>query len=507
MARALRIILSLMAVRGRTIGIAVAALAIGLVIAGYIATHAIVSTGLLRKWVNGSPQELFLDYDEASAWVPGVIRIRGLTMRGSDPNVQWHFRMERATISISLLDLLRKEFHATRVRAEGLVFRLREKVAKKEYSEAHQKRVPPIPGFSDPPWKTAEESPTKKKGHPWAVRIENLLADPTPDLWIEIYRFRGHARVTGGFDLRPHVQASIGPAAVEFLRGRFELAPGQAILSAASGRGDCVFERFDPNAVRGQEIWRKISGNIRVEGRAEDLRFLNHFLRRTREPRLEGGGGKARFAVSIDHGIGKGGGDFQFSRVSFRYPEGVVAGRAAGRLTIPRWDLERSDMEISGSRVELTGVSTQGTRHDERDWWGRFDIVSGRLRGGLSAQTSASCRDARPLYTLFGAKLPGWAEGILKLEGLTARARVRLARELVDVENLDASGGKFHIAGRYREKKDDRRGAFLVETGILAVGVSIDGTASHVKLLGARKWFEEETSFQARSTSTTTAVP
>jgi hypothetical protein len=125
----------------------------------------------------------------------------------------------------------------------------------------------------------------------------------------------------------------------------------------------------------------------------------------------------------------------------------------------------------------------------------------------LTAQTSAACRDARPLYTLFGAKLPGWAEGILKLEGVTAKARLRLAHELVDVRDLEASGGKFHIAGRYREQKDDRRGAFLVETGILAVGVAIEGPKSHVKLLGARKWFEDEAAAYARSTSTTTAVP
>jgi hypothetical protein len=118
-----------------------------------------------------------------------------------------------------------------------------------------------------------------------------------------------------------------------------------------------------------------------------------------------------------------------------------------------------------------------------------------------------SCRDARPLYTLFGAKLPGWAEGILKLEGLKATGRVRLGNRLLDMEDLEASGGKFHIAGRYRQKGEDRRGAFLVETGILAVGIAIDGPSSKVKLFGAKNWFARETGGQARSTSTTTAVP
>jgi hypothetical protein len=131
----------------------------GIAVAGCLAVHSIVSTHLLRGWVNGKPEELLLAYDGASSWVPGVIRIRGLTMRGSDTNVQWFFRMEKATISISLLDLFRKRFHATRVRAEGLSFHLREKEKKSEMSAAHLALLPPIPGFSDPPLATAEEEP------------------------------------------------------------------------------------------------------------------------------------------------------------------------------------------------------------------------------------------------------------------------------------------------------------------------------------------------------------
>jgi hypothetical protein len=474
---------------------------IGIAAAGCLAVHSIVSTRVLRGWVNGKPEELLLAYDGASSWVPGVIRIRGLTMRGSDPNVQWFFRMEKATISISLLDLFRKRFHATRVRAEGLVFRLREKEKKSETSAAHAALLPPITGFSDPPLQTAGAEPppvprTALKRY-WTVQVDDLVADPAPDIWMEIYRFRGRARVTGGFTLHPHHRARIGPAAVEFLSGSFLLGRDKPMLSSASGRGDCDIEAFDPETVRGQEVWRKISGNIRVGGRLEDIRFLNHYLRHSPDPRLSGGGGTAHGDIRFDHGIGRGGADFELARADFRYSNGTVRGRASGRLRVPRWDVEHDDMEISGSHAALSNVVTAGTAHDERAWWGRFDIASGRIHDGLSARTAVSCRDARPLYTLFGAKLPGWAEGILKLEGVKATARVRLAGKLIDMEDLDANGGKFHIAGRYREKGDDRRGAFLVETGILAVGVAINGPSSSIKLLGARKWFQKETGGKA----------
>ena len=471
--------------------------AIAIAVVSCAAIHVVVSTHLLRKWVNRDPEELLLDYDTASSWIPGEIRIRGLRMRGSDPNVQWFFRMEKATLSISLLDLLHKQFHATRVRAEGLVFRLREKQRKNELSAAHVARLPSIPGFSDPPLSSPVKEPPplskREKRRFWSVRVENLVADPTPDIWIEIYRFRGRARVTGGFTLRPHVRASVGPAAVEFLSGDFLLAPSEPMLSAASGRSDCLIDPYAPDEVRGQEIWRRISGSIRTQGRIEDLRCLNHYLRDSPEPRLSGGGGRGRFAVRFDHGLGRGEADFEVGRVVARYSDGTLEGRASGRLMIPRWDVERDDMDISGSRVELADIKTTGTRHEERDWWGRFDIVSGRLHDGFSARTSVACRDARPLYTLVAAKLPGWAEGILKLEGMKGSARVRFASRLIEVEDLEATGGKFQVKGRYRQKREQRRGAFLVQTGPLAVGIAVDGSTSRLRLLGARKWFEQQT--------------
>jgi hypothetical protein len=484
------------AIPTRKFWVLLAAVVLVLAAAGTLAVHVIVSTRLLRGWVNGKPEHLLLGYDGASAWIPGTIRIRGLTMRGSDPNVQWYFRMEKATISISLVDLFQKRFHATRVRAEGLTFYLREKERKGQSSASHAALLPPIPGFSDPPLATAdEESPpvsgTVLKKY-WTVAVEDLAADPAPDIWVEIYRFRGHARLTGGFTLRPHARVKIGPAAVEFLSGGFTLGPDQPLLSSAAGRSDCDIDAFDPEAVKGNEVWSRISGNIRLDGRLDDIRFLNHFISPAPEPRLSGGGGRAHFDLRFDHGKARGGSDFELARVAARYPKGTLRGRASGRWKVPAWDVEHNNMEISGSRIALANIITSGTAHDERDWWGRFDISSGRIHNGLAAQTAVACRDARPLYTLIGTPLPGWAEGILKLEGVEATASVRLAHDLIDMENLEANGGKFHIAGRYRQKGADRSGAFLVESGGLAVGVAIHGPSSSIKLLGAKKWFADQ---------------
>jgi hypothetical protein len=476
----------------------VIALALGvilLVFAAFAAVHLLVSGPQLRRWVNSDPEELLLDYELGSSWMPGIIRLRGLTMRGSDENVQWWFRMDEAKISVSLLDLLRKRFHATSVTARGLVFRLREKEERKELSAAHLERVPKIPGFSDPPLKTVDRTPpppAAARRRYWTVLVENLDADPAPEIWIELYRFAGHGRVTGSFSIRPHVEAWIGPAAVKFSSGAVTLGPKEPLLSSISGLGTCVIEAYDPERVRGAHVWPRISGRIQMEGGLTDLAFVNYFLRDSKEPRLAGGAGHARADIVFDHGIGRGQGRFETRDVVARYSKGTCAGQAGGRLAVTRWDMERDVLDISGSHIDLTEIATTATAHDERAWWGHFQFPSGQLHGGLTARAVVDARDARPLYTLFRANLPGWAQGILRLDGIHATARIRLGSDLVEVRELEAQGGHFHIAGECEQRKNRERGAFLVETGALALGLELEAGASRLHLLGARKWFEQE---------------
>lgn len=465
-----------------------------LVFASFATIHLLVSGPQLRRWVNTDPEELLLDYEAGSSWVPGIIRLRGLTIRGSDENVQWWFRMDEARISISLFDLLRRRFHATSVSARGLVFRLREKQEKRELSPAQQARVPQIPGFSDPPLKTVDRKPpppTAGQKRYWTVHMEGLVADPAPEIWIELYRFAGHGRVSGSFSIRPHVQAWVGPAAVKFVSGSVTLGEREPLLSSVSGLGTCVIEGYDPERVRGPHVWPRISGRIQMEGGLTDLGFVNYFLRDSKEPKLTGGAGRAQADIVFDHGIGRGEGRFETRDVIARYSKGTLAGQAGGRLAVTRWDMEKDILDMTGSHIDLTRISTSATAHDERDWWGHFQFPSGQLHDGLTANTIVEARDARPLYTLFRADLPGWAAGILKLEGIRSSARVRLAGDQIAIRELEADGGGFHIAGEYEVTRNQERGDFLLETGPLALGLEIQSSVKHLRLLGARRWFQE----------------
>jgi len=95
--------------RGRT-GIRLAAGIAGgvlLVLAGAIVAVPpyLLRSRRLLSIVNEDPDKLRIEYSGARSPWPGRIAVDGLEVRGSDPNVQWWFRMEHAEIRYSLVDL------------------------------------------------------------------------------------------------------------------------------------------------------------------------------------------------------------------------------------------------------------------------------------------------------------------------------------------------------------------------------------------------------------------
>ena len=181
-----------------------------------------------------------------------------------------------------------------------------------------------------------------------------------------------------------------------------------------------------------------------------------------------------------------------------RRPGVELSGNLEAELRLPRWDLETSVADLSGSSLKLSGVAAAGAV-DTRDWWGRFTLAPARLRGGLDARVALECRDARPLFAAIGVELPKWTQGLLTLEGLTADADVALAPARTRVHALEAQGGKFHILGEYARRSGDERGVFLLETGVLRVGVHSRDGKSAVRLLASRDWYAEESAAIAQA--------
>lgn len=469
-------------------------LAILLTAGASYALHRILATGAIKRWVSGNPEELRLEYASASGWFPWDVRVRALEMRMRDPTVEYYFRIDDARLSFSPLALLAREIHFTRVRGNGLTFLLRLRTEPPEPPPAHFAALPPIPGFPDRPKPEGDAPEQASKDGLFRVHVDDLRITPVHEVWIDLYRYRGGGALDGSFDLTPHRHAEVGPARLTLSGGDLTLGT-HALAHRAAFEVRARIRQFDPRLVRGDAVWPFISGRARLEGALAGLGFINYFLDGG-EPRLSGGAGSARLALDVDKGLGTGTLALTSRDVTARYRKADLRGNAAIRVRFAPWDFEKNRFNLSGTRVELTNVSSGGPGPDSRNWWGRFELPAADLRAGKAGafvtKVSLHCRDARPLFTLFDTNLPGWARDVLKLEGLEAAARVRIGKSLLDIEGLEAAGGSFTIRGRYRSARQERQGAFLVETGALAVGLEIEGKSSKLKLLGARSWYEGE---------------
>ncbi|HEY4230244.1 MAG TPA: hypothetical protein VGO79_08725 [Thermoanaerobaculia bacterium] len=469
--------------------------------AGYAsAARWLLSGPRLRSWINTSPETTLLEWDEAVSRWPGVVRLRNLRIRGSDANVEWEIRLAEARADFSVAALLSRTFRVERVAGTGLSFRLRQKVDRKDPTRPPTSVLPPIEGFADPPLRRSESpAPASSGGRPWTVDIGSIAIDRFDEIWIDAYRFEGSARLGGRFLLRPGQRARVGPAAIDFGNGTLKVGD-RPFVSSLEGRIRTTIATWDPRRVQGSAVWHHVDAEIDLHGPTPGLEFVNYYLRRDREPRFAGGRGDLAITGAIKDGIASGRVRLSASGAQARRPrvEVELSGDLRAELRVPRWDLETSAIDLTGSSLRVSGVAAAGAT-DTRGWWGKFTLAPARLRDGLVARVALECRDARPLLAALGVGLPGWTRGLLTLEGLTADADVALAAGHTRIHALEAWGGKFHILGEYARRSQDERGVFLLETNLLRVGVHAQDGHASVHLLAVRSWFEQESAAIAQT--------
>jgi len=444
----------------------------------------------LRAIINTDPESLLLDYDEASSLWPGHVAIRNLRIRGSDQNVQWIIRLATARIDYSILALAQRTFRVERLRGEGLAFFVRNKLDPATVRLADASVLPPVPGFADPPLRSDPVQGPESEADPWRIDVRTLFIDHFDEIWVDAFHFRGGARLEGGFFLRPGLLAHIGPARIQVDGGKMTIGGSPATVSVL-GTVSGTFEPFEPPLVHGSEVWQRVTGAVALDLRFERLESLQYLARPAADARFEDGAGRGTIRAAIEHGIANGEIRLAVQEGAVQLRELKLHGNADLRLLIPRWNLVSGPLEVSGSRLALSDVRSSGS-DESRRWWGRFDVRSGTIGKTASAELRVATRDARPLLALFSTDLPAWTRGLVNLDNFTATATVDAGPSLTRVRDLDARGGSFHIQGHYMRRNTSREGAFLIESGVLSLGLELGQNATKIRLLGAKQWFDEQ---------------
>ena len=245
-----------------------------------IIANVLLRTRLLRNLISDSPtdfailgssSELRLDYASAYSILPGRVHLEGLTIRGRERTVEWFLTLDHADVRISLLDLLRRRFHATRLRSSGFTIRARMRLdrtaaAKPDVVAA----LPPIEGFADPPLLDEGPEPpplTDASYNLWTIDLEDVDVEHVREVWIHTLRSEGDSHVHGRWLFRPQRWLDVGPATVDangvdVSYGSHHLATGLRGSSVAT-----VYP-FDVRQADGLAVLEHVSTSGRLRGLA-----------------------------------------------------------------------------------------------------------------------------------------------------------------------------------------------------------------------------------------------
>ncbi len=420
-----------------------------------LVANLLIGTGILKRSLNGDADELSIGYAEAWTIVPGSATVTDFTLRFQDKNVQFHLALDRASIRVDLLALLSKEFHVTRVRAEGASAKMRGKVEDPKGQEARLAAFPRIEGYADPPLKAREpegapEKPTPPADRFWTIHIEDVAAS-VRELWFLEARWTGVGTVRGAFRLVPMRELDVFPAELDLAEGDLSVASAP-ILHLRPSKVFTTVHHVDVRVPKGLEILRFVDARIRLHGEVPSITPLTALY--GDDPRVGGGVGELDVDVAMNRGVLAHGGSLrldlveayvQSARVGVRGPVALRAEVAeASALAL---DVRTTKaMLATGSEAAATiGVGFVRARIAAADLVTPPPPDELLLAGGVELR-DVSAPDLTKLQPLLpeGVLVRGGGAGLAARASLTKRAlegRVDLALTRARVRFGDAEMG------------------------------------------------------------------
>ena len=272
---------------------------IGVAVLYLVAANIFLRTRLLRHVMNADPVAVLLEYDSGYSLWPGKVHATNLSLRGRDSNVEWILKVDDVDFTVSLNELLRSRFHATRVRGKNVTFQIRQRIEPADATPTRIAALARIPGFGEVPLRDPPKPPLSDADYNlWRVHLEDVVVEHARDVWVDEGRFLGDARIEGGFLLQPARWVTVGPAKVDIAQGE-AWTGSDAILKELRGHIGCTIHRFEVQAVSGSDVLDYVSLDAAVDGAIPSLAFVHDLV----DVDAEGGSGPVHVEALVDHGI------------------------------------------------------------------------------------------------------------------------------------------------------------------------------------------------------------
>lgn len=458
-----------------------------------VAGNLILSTGVVRGWTNGEPDELSVDYHRAwTAW-PGRVHLEELTVRFQDRNVQFFLQLDDAVVDLSVWSLTHRTFHATRVRARGASWRMLVKSDDPAAGAARLEAYPVIPGFARPPVRTAVVTAPADPAALWTVRLDDVDA-AVREVWVMEFAWRGAGRVQGAFELQPLRRLWVRPALLSLAPGTLSIGSTQ-VSPDFSMRADVDVAPYDLETHPGLQVFRPLSASVQLAARLDDLSSVHRFLPQVLVA------GRGRFDADLRLIAGKLGPASSFAlkldSVQARRESLIVDGAATVRASLAPGSSKPTFTGQAGGTVHLDlegqPVNALLNQVDLDLLLSTHDLVDGVALEAASAHVlAARVEDARALGTAAAKRVPLVLPALLGDGRLvfSGTAWVTPAQTLVQL--TDARLGAARLRGVALTDDAGWRGAGAGEVGGLALGARIEAGALQVVPFVGPRWLEGE---------------
>lgn len=466
-----------------------------------LAANLALSTGLVQRAISAYPESMLVTHGRAYTVLPGRVHVTDLSMRVQDRNIQFHLTVARLRVDVDVLALLRRRFHGDHVRCEGVRFRFVHRVREAKGMEARLAAYPPIPGLARPALFQVPPPPASTKEEIddlWTVRLDDVAVD-LRELWFLEHRWEGNGRARGRFELSPMRRVQVGPAEL-LLEGGVLRAGPHVVSEDLRLRVNATVDRFDVPALDGMQVFRPISGAVKLEARDFSPALLALYV-----PGLTArGAGRLIVDVPIASGrVGNGARvDLEMEAMRAAVRGFVYDGAptiaasfdaATDRAAVPRIHVKAPGSLVvpippdGAARVDLLGLRAAVTLsgHDVADGI-TLEMLSARLEEGrvLDARdVAAAVTGSMPLF--FVPLLLGRGPLVFS-GGVDSRKDVTIARL------LHARLGVGELRGAARTSKGGWDGAAAGRFGFLPIGVRLRDGETEVALFVSRDWLDAE---------------
>lgn len=201
---------------------------------GYLALFNVAFwTGGYEAIVNGSQDVVEVNLEGAYTVWPFVVRADRLDMTIDDDAVQIEIHAEDIAVDVHLSALRHRIVHMEGVRGHEYVFRLRRRRLEKDLDPADIEALAPIPQIERGVIREPDPNPDRDLSNNWNVRFEDVDAR-FREIWVDGFRFRGQARVTGGMYLRTEDLLRMPRSEIAEVDGAVTVA--ERTLASVSGR-------------------------------------------------------------------------------------------------------------------------------------------------------------------------------------------------------------------------------------------------------------------------------